>query len=165
MSRSPRPWAKLPAVPHHGCGTRHHYPMGTPPTDPSSHPSVASLPSSLSGTSLWASVYFVLAVTRRLTHLGREGMDRQTDRRVQASPGCWGWCWPLAPYSHAQVSQGFSSKHKGFVRLVAQLEHTEDKGVAACAAVVTQGQPRAPSSHYRPHPNPALVLSLIPGTQ
>lgn len=44
-------------------------------------------------------------------------------------------------YSHAQVSQGFSSKDKGLVRLVAQLEHAEDKGVAACAALVTQGQP------------------------
>lgn len=49
-------------------------------------------------------------------------------------------------YSHAQVSQGFGSKDKGLVRLVAQLEHAEDKGVAACAALVTQGQPRAPSS-------------------
>lgn len=35
------------------------HPMGTP-----SHPRMASLPSSLSGTACWASVYFVLAVTR-----------------------------------------------------------------------------------------------------
>lgn len=72
-------------------------------------------------------------------------MERQSRRSWPARGGGAGADHWLC-YSHAQVSQGFSSKDKGLVRLVAQLEHAEDKGVAACAAVVTQGQPQAPSS-------------------
>lgn len=42
----------------------HRVPISRGRTDPISHPRKGLLPSSLSGTDWWASVYFVLAVIR-----------------------------------------------------------------------------------------------------